>query len=180
MLARDCNLRTGALYDIYQDLGTQSTACCLDAGGFAEACQHIVDDVAACDVVLVSRRCMWRKRKRRPIRALSAFRISAKSNSRAPEATSAQLHAGAARAMMAQCVTTAATGGNTCDGLYVPASSSRVSPSATRRRPRTQPFRRRAASIPTSSIRCRATMRTDAPHSVTPPCRSSSGSSPRP
>ena len=49
------NLRTGAGYEIYQDLGPQSTACCLDARGFAEACQHVIDDLPACDVVVLSK-----------------------------------------------------------------------------------------------------------------------------
>ncbi|MCC7254035.1 MAG: DUF2478 domain-containing protein [Hyphomicrobium sp.] len=49
------NLRTGALYDIYQDLGPLSQACCLDARGFAEACQNVVDDLADADVVVLSK-----------------------------------------------------------------------------------------------------------------------------
>jgi hypothetical protein len=49
------NLGTGATYDIYQDLGPQSTACCLDARGFAEACQHIVDEIPASDIVVLSK-----------------------------------------------------------------------------------------------------------------------------
>lgn len=53
--ARLRNLRTAAAYEIYQDLGPRSTACCLDARGFAEACQHVVDDIAECDVVVLSK-----------------------------------------------------------------------------------------------------------------------------
>jgi len=53
--ARLRNLRTGAAYEIYQDLGPRSTACCLDARGFAEACQHVIDDIADCDVVVLSK-----------------------------------------------------------------------------------------------------------------------------
>jgi len=49
------NLGTGTAYAIYQDLGPHSTACCLDGRGFAEACQHVVDDMAACDVVVLSK-----------------------------------------------------------------------------------------------------------------------------
>lgn len=49
------NLATGATYEIYQDLGPHSTACCLDARGFAEACQHVVDAIAACDIVVLSK-----------------------------------------------------------------------------------------------------------------------------
>ena len=49
------NLQSGVAYDIYQDLGPQSTACCLDARGFAEACQHVVDEIARCDVVVLSK-----------------------------------------------------------------------------------------------------------------------------
>jgi hypothetical protein len=49
------NLATGATYAIYQDLGPHSTACCLDARGFAEACQHVVDGIAECDIVVLSK-----------------------------------------------------------------------------------------------------------------------------
>ena len=53
--ARLRNLGTGTTYEIYQDLGPHSTACCLDAHGFAEACQHIVDGMASCDIVVLSK-----------------------------------------------------------------------------------------------------------------------------
>lgn len=49
------NLRTGGLYDIYQDLGPQSTACCLDASEFAEACPDILQDLSTCDAVVLSK-----------------------------------------------------------------------------------------------------------------------------
>lgn len=49
------NLRSGARYALYQDLGPHSTACCLDQRGIADACQHVIDDLAHSDIVVLSK-----------------------------------------------------------------------------------------------------------------------------
>jgi hypothetical protein len=49
------NLASGARYRLYQDLGPLSTACCLDPGSVSEACQAILDDIAASDLVVLSK-----------------------------------------------------------------------------------------------------------------------------
>lgn len=49
------NVRSGAAYAIYQNLGSQSTACCINPGGVAEACQAVIDDMASADVVILSK-----------------------------------------------------------------------------------------------------------------------------
>lgn len=49
------NLGTRTTHAIYQDLGPLSTACCLDARGFADACQQVIDQMEACDIVVISK-----------------------------------------------------------------------------------------------------------------------------
>ncbi len=49
------NVRSGARYPLYQDLGPHSTACCLDPAGVAAACQDIISEMDACDVVILSK-----------------------------------------------------------------------------------------------------------------------------
>lgn len=49
------NLRTGRLYELFQDLGPHSTACCLDDRGVTDACQHVIADLADCDLVVLSK-----------------------------------------------------------------------------------------------------------------------------
>jgi hypothetical protein len=50
------NIRSGATFSLFQDLGAGSTACALDPGGVTEACAAVCRDIAAgCDLVLLSK-----------------------------------------------------------------------------------------------------------------------------
>jgi uncharacterized protein DUF2478 len=49
------DLVSGSAHRLYQDLGPQSTACCLDAAGVAEACQAILGDIPSADLVILSK-----------------------------------------------------------------------------------------------------------------------------
>jgi hypothetical protein len=49
------DLSSGSKHRLYQDLGPQSTACCLDAAGVAEACQAVLDRIGSADLVILSK-----------------------------------------------------------------------------------------------------------------------------
>lgn len=49
------NVCSGVRYPLYQDLGPHSTACCLNPSGIAEACQDVIREMDACDVVVLSK-----------------------------------------------------------------------------------------------------------------------------
>lgn len=50
------NIRDGATFSLFQDLGGGSTACALDPAGVTEACAAVCRDIAAgCDLVLLSK-----------------------------------------------------------------------------------------------------------------------------
>lgn len=42
-------------FELYQDLGPLSTACCLNPTGVANACQAILSRLEACDIVVLSK-----------------------------------------------------------------------------------------------------------------------------
>jgi hypothetical protein len=46
----------GARFQLFQDLGRGSTACCLDPAGVAAACEDVVREIASgCDLVILSK-----------------------------------------------------------------------------------------------------------------------------
>ena len=49
------NLMTNARYDLYQNLGAHSTACCLDSRGVLQACQDVVAGIHDSDLVVLSK-----------------------------------------------------------------------------------------------------------------------------